>query len=51
MLSCRDKVTVLEPERIREKLYRIASEIAKRYKGVLKDDIRTVRYIKSQASF
>jgi predicted DNA-binding transcriptional regulator YafY len=33
MLSCRDKVTVLEPERIREKLYRITSEIAKRYEG------------------
>ena len=31
MLSCRDKVTVLEPERIREKLYRITSEIAGRY--------------------
>jgi predicted DNA-binding transcriptional regulator YafY len=31
MLSCRDKVTVLEPERIREKLYQITSEIAKRY--------------------
>ncbi len=33
MLSCRDLVTVLEPERIREKLYRITSEIAKRYEG------------------
>ncbi len=33
MLSCRDKVTVLEPERIREKLYRITSEIAGRYEG------------------
>ena len=33
MLSCRDKVTVLEPERIRKKLYQITSEIAKRYKG------------------
>ena len=33
MLSCRDKVTVLEPERIREKLYQITSEIAKRYEG------------------
>ena len=31
MLSCRDKVTVLEPEWIREKLYQITSEIAKRY--------------------
>ncbi|MCR5734466.1 MAG: YafY family transcriptional regulator [Lachnospiraceae bacterium] len=33
MLTCRDKVTVLEPESIREKLYRITSEIAKRYEG------------------
>ncbi|MCR5093112.1 MAG: YafY family transcriptional regulator [Lachnospiraceae bacterium] len=33
MLSCRDKVTVLEPERIREKLYQITSEIAGRYEG------------------
>ncbi len=33
MLSCRDKVTVLEPERIREKLHRITSEIAGRYEG------------------
>ncbi len=33
MLSCRDKVTVLEPERIREELYRLASEIAKKYEG------------------
>ena len=33
MRSCRDKVTVLEPERIREKLYQITSEIAKRYEG------------------
>ena len=33
MLSCRDKVTVLEPGRIREKLYQITSEIAKRYEG------------------
>ncbi len=31
MLSCRDKVTVLEPKRIREKLYHITSEIVKRY--------------------
>ena len=31
MLSCRDKVTVLEPEHIREKLFKITSEIAKRY--------------------
>jgi len=33
MLSCRDMVTVLEPEQIREKLYQITSEIAKRYEG------------------
>ena len=33
MLSCRDKVTVLEPVRIREQLYQIASEIAGRYEG------------------
>ena len=33
MLSCRDKVTVLEPERIRKKLYQITSEIAKKYEG------------------
>ena len=33
MLSCRDKVTVLEPEQIREKLYQITSEIARRYEG------------------
>lgn len=33
MLSCRDKVTVLEPEHIRNRLYQITSEIAKRYKG------------------
>ena len=32
MQTCQDKVTVLEPERIREKLYQITSEIAKRYK-------------------
>ena len=31
MLSCRNKVTVLEPKRIREKLYHITSEIVKRY--------------------
>ena len=33
MLSCRNKVTVLEPERIREKLYQITSEIARKYEG------------------
>ena len=38
MLSCRDKVTVLEPERIREKLYQITSEIAKRYEDVSKKE-------------
>lgn len=31
MLSCRDQVTVLEPESVREKLYRITSDIAKKY--------------------
>lgn len=31
MLSCREKVTVLEPERIRKELARIASDIAKKY--------------------
>ena len=36
MLSFRDKVTVLKPERIRERLYQITSEIAKRYEGELK---------------
>ena len=33
ILSCRDTVTVLEPESIREKLFRIASELAEKYKG------------------
>ncbi len=33
ILSCRDKVTVLEPEHIKKKLLHITSEIAKRYKG------------------
>ena len=32
MLSCRDKVTIIEPEYIREKLYHITSNIAKKYK-------------------
>ena len=32
ILSCRDKVTVLEPESIREKLFRIASELAEKYR-------------------
>ena len=31
MLSCRDKVTVLEPKQIRERLYQITTEIARRY--------------------
>lgn len=32
MLSCRDKVTVIEPEYVRNKLYQITSDIAKKYK-------------------
>ena len=31
LLSCRDKVTVLEPEHIRKELFRITSEIADKY--------------------
>ena len=31
MLSCRDMVTVLDPESIREELFRIASELAEKY--------------------
>lgn len=31
MLSCRDKVTVLEPESIREEFFHITSEIAQKY--------------------
>ena len=31
ILSCRDKVTVLEPESVREKLYRIACDMAEKY--------------------
>ena len=31
MLTCKDKVTVLEPESVREELYHITSQIAKRY--------------------
>lgn len=31
LLSCRDKVTVLKPERIRKKLYQITSAIARKY--------------------
>ena len=34
MLSCRDKVTVIEPEHIRKELGRIASDIAKKYAGM-----------------
>ena len=34
VLSCRDKVTVLEPESIREELFRIASELAEKYKEI-----------------
>ena len=32
VLSCRDKVTVLEPESIREELFRITSELADKYR-------------------
>lgn len=32
MLLCRDKVTVLEPESIREELFHIASELAEKYR-------------------
>ena len=31
MLSCRDKVTVLEPESVRNKMYEIAFEMTKKY--------------------
>lgn len=31
MLSCRDLVTVLEPERIRERLHQIAAKVAEKY--------------------
>ena len=31
MLSCRDKVTVLEPESVRDKLFKIASEMTVKY--------------------
>ena len=33
VLSCRDKVTVLEPESIREELVHIASELAEKYRN------------------
>ena len=36
ILSCRDKVTVLEPESVREKLYRITSDIVCKYEEVEK---------------
>lgn len=32
MLSMRDKVTVMEPESIREELFRIATELTEKYK-------------------
>ena len=32
MLSCRDKVTIIEPEHIRESMYHITSNIIKKYK-------------------
>ena len=32
ILSCRDTVTVLEPQSIREELFRIASELAEKYR-------------------
>ena len=31
MLSCRDKVTVIEPEFVREKLYQIACDMTEKY--------------------
>lgn len=31
MLSCRDKVTVIEPESVRDKLYEIACDMAEKY--------------------
>ena len=34
MLSCKETVTVLEPESIREELFRITSEIAEKYGGL-----------------
>ncbi|MCR5591909.1 MAG: YafY family transcriptional regulator [Lachnospiraceae bacterium] len=34
LLSCQDKATVLKPEKIREKLYQITSEIAERYESM-----------------
>ena len=33
ILSCRDMATVLEPESIREELFRIASELADKYRN------------------
>lgn len=37
ILSCRDKVTVLEPESVREKLHRITGDILRKYEEVEKD--------------
>ncbi len=36
MLSCRDKVTVIEPKSVRDKLYQIACEITKKYERIEK---------------
>ena len=38
MLSLRDKVTVIEPESIREELLRIAVELTEKYKEGLSDE-------------
>ena len=35
MLSCRDKVTVIEPESVRDKLYQIACDMAEKYEDHL----------------
>ena len=40
LLSCRDKVTVLKPERIREKLYQISSAIARKYEETENEDMK-----------
>ena len=37
MLSCRDKVTVIEPESIREKLYEIACDMAEKYAAAVSE--------------
>ena len=31
MLSCRDKVTVIEPESVKDKLYQIACDMIRKY--------------------